>query len=313
MRISTFFAPDGQTVAAFALAGGLVPVGRACAAGRVSEQIFFPCAKSVLELGRETVERAYQAALELVETGDFEPVPRESVALAAPVLTPEKIICVGLNYHDHAEEAGLEVPSHPVLFSKFANGLIGDGGSVVLPSNSSAIDYEGELAFVVGETCRDVPEARAFDVIAGLMVFNDVSARDLQLQTSQWLAGKALDTFAPCGPAIVTLDEIGDPSDLELKTRLNGAIVQQSRTHEMIFSVGEILAYTSSLMTLRPGDIVATGTPGGVGFIKDPPSYLVDGDVVEVEIQNVGLLSNPIVKAEAIPVLLAPELSEGLG
>jgi 2-keto-4-pentenoate hydratase/2-oxohepta-3-ene-1,7-dioic acid hydratase in catechol pathway len=313
MRLSTFFTPSGQTVAAFALADGLVPVARACGAGRVSEQVSFPCAKSVLELGRETVERAYQAALDLVVKGDFEPVPRESITLAAPVLTPEKIICVGLNYHDHAEEAGLEVPPQPVLFSKFANSLVGDGGSVVLPPNSRAIDYEGELAFVVGETCRDVPEARAFDVIAGFMVFNDVSARDLQLQTSQWLAGKALDTFAPCGPAIVTLDEIGNPSDMELTTRLNGAIVQRSTTREMIFSVSEIVAYASSLMTLRPGDIVATGTPGGVGFIKDPPSYLVEGDVVEVEIQDVGVLSNPIVKAELIPVLLAPELSEEIG
>lgn len=224
----------------------------------------------------------------------------EDAVLGPPVPDPEKIICLGLNYKEHAAEASLEAPPAPMLFAKFRNSLVGQGAPIVLPRASEKVDYEGELAVVIGRRCKEVAEDDALDYVAGYMAFNDVSARDLQLQTSQWMAGKAIDTFAPCGPALVTTDEIEDVQALELRTRVNGETVQRTNTSMMIFSVRETIAFISKLMTLEPGDIIATGTPSGVGFKRNPPLLLGEGDVVEVEIEGLGVLHNPVVGPDGL-------------
>jgi 2-keto-4-pentenoate hydratase/2-oxohepta-3-ene-1,7-dioic acid hydratase in catechol pathway len=206
-------------------------------------------------------------------------------------------VCVGLNYRAHAEEVGLEVSGTPVLFPKFRNALIASGDPIRLPTVSSEVDYEGELAVVIGRPCKDATPAEALEYLAGYMPFNDVSARDLQWRTSQWLPGKAVDSFAPCGPALVTADEVGDPQQLRIVTRLNGAVMQDASTSLMIFDVASLISYISTLMTLVPGDVVATGTPFGVGVSRTPPVFLASGDVVEVEIDRVGRLTNPVANA----------------
>jgi 2-keto-4-pentenoate hydratase/2-oxohepta-3-ene-1,7-dioic acid hydratase in catechol pathway len=218
---------------------------------------------------------------------------RAEVRLLAPVPDPGKIICMGLNYRDHAEEAHQEIPEHPRWFAKFANSLIGDGEPIVLPAaHPDFVDYEAELAVVIGRRCHAISAAEAPSCIAGAMAFNDVSARDLQLQNPLWTSGKAIDTFAPCGPALVTLDEAGDLGDLAVRTRVDGELLQDGSTRDMIFEVAETVAWLSRTMTLEPGDIVATGTPAGVGAFKG--RFLRAGQTVEVEIDGLGVLSNPI-------------------
>jgi 2-keto-4-pentenoate hydratase/2-oxohepta-3-ene-1,7-dioic acid hydratase in catechol pathway len=218
----------------------------------------------------------------------------EELRLGPPVPDPEKIICVGLNYPAHTAEFDAPVPVAPTLFPKFITSLIGPGEKIRLPPISQRVDWEGELAVVIGQTCKSVARDVALQVLAGCMPFNDVTARDLQMQTSQWMAGKALDTFAPCGPALVSLDELGDVQDLALSTRVNGEVVQHASTRDMTFSIAEIVAFVSSLMTLKAGDIIATGTPDGVGFRQQPPRFLKVGDVVEVEVEGVGTIANPV-------------------
>jgi 2-keto-4-pentenoate hydratase/2-oxohepta-3-ene-1,7-dioic acid hydratase in catechol pathway len=215
------------------------------------------------------------------------------VRLLAPVPNPEKIICLGLNYRDHAEESGQEIPAAPLWFGKFANSLIGSGQDIVLPSaHPDYVDYEAELAVVIGRTANRVEEADALSYVAGAMPFNDVSARDLQLQNPLWTSGKAVDTFAPCGPALDTLDEAGDLGSLALRTRINGEVVQEGNTSNLIFSVAAAIAWLSRTITLVPGDIIATGTPAGVGGPQG--IFLRDGDTVEVEVDRLGVLSNPV-------------------
>lgn len=223
------------------------------------------------------------------------------VALLAPVPDPEKILCLGLNYHDHAAEVGAPVPGSPIVFAKFANSLAGDGALIVPPRVTEQVDYEAELAVVIGRTCRDVDEAQALSYVAGAMPLNDVSARDLQLANQLWTTGKALDTFAPCGPALVTLDEVGDPQDLRITARVNGTTVQESNTGKMIFGVAETVAFLSRIMTLVPGDIIATGTPAGVSHAHGPRTFLQAGDVVEVEIEKLGTLTNTVGEPFAPP------------
>lgn len=218
---------------------------------------------------------------------------RSTVRLLAPVPDPEKIICLGLNYRDHAAEAHQDIPEHPMWFGKFANSLAGDGADVLLPAAHGAfVDYEAELAVVIGRPAKDVDAADALSFVAGAMPFNDVSARDLQLQNPLWTSGKAIDTFAPCGPALVTLDEVGDLQNLALRTRINGEVVQEGTTAQMIFAVADTIAWLSRTMTLVPGDIVATGTPAGVGGFKG--LFLKDGDTVEVEVEGLGAVRNPV-------------------
>ncbi len=220
-------------------------------------------------------------------------LPRAQVRLLAPVPDPEKVICMGLNYRDHAEEGGQEIPEHPRWFAKFANSLVGDGEAVVLPAaHPDFVDYEAELAVVIGRTAHEVGEEQALDHVAGAMPFNDVSARDLQLQNPLWTSGKAIDTFAPCGPALVTLEEAGDLQNLTLRTLIDGEVVQEGNTSDMIFSVAQMVAWLSRTITLVPGDIIATGTPAGVGGMKG--IFLRDGNTVEVEVEGLGTVSNPV-------------------
>jgi acylpyruvate hydrolase len=214
--------------------------------------------------------------------------------LGPPIPDPDKIICLGLNYADHAAEAKMTIPPAPVLFAKFRNSLIGPRDTIILPRVSNEIDYEAELAVIIGRYCKDVAEKDALNYVAGYTIMNDVSARDLQMRTSQWTAGKAIDTFAPMGPGIVPASEIPNPQALTLSARVNGQTLQHASTELMIFSVAYTISYISSFMTLVPGDIIATGTPAGVGFIRKPPIFLRDGDVVEIEIERIGTIVNKV-------------------
>jgi acylpyruvate hydrolase len=216
-----------------------------------------------------------------------------SARLGPPVPDPQKILCVGLNYRAHAAEASLDEPPVPLVFAKFPNVLIGSGAAIELPvGNGEHVDYEGEIAVVIGRAAYRVSEDEALDAVAGWMPFNDVSARDLQTQTSQWTVGKSPDTFGPCGPSLVLENAFRD-GGLEIETRVNGEQVQHAHTDQMIFSAARLIAFLTQTMTLVPGDIIVTGTPEGVGAHRDPPRYLRDGDVVEVRV-NDERLSNPV-------------------
>lgn len=222
-------------------------------------------------------------------------VPADSVKLLAPIPRPSKLICVGLNYRDHAIESGMEIPKTPTIFNKFATAIIGQGDSIVLPKSSEKPDYEAEFAFVIGKGGRHIPADRWRDHVFGYTIVNDVSARDYQMATSQWLMGKTFDTFAPMGPALVTADEIADPHALDISLRINGEVLQSSNTRELIFKIPDLIAFLSSVFTLEPGDVVSTGTPSGVGFARKPPRYLKDGDDVVVSVQGLGELRNPVI------------------
>lgn len=223
-----------------------------------------------------------------------EKVDRADVEICAPIPRPGKIICIGLNYRDHAAESGMAIPSSPIIFSKFSTSATGRGQPIVIPAGSTETDYEAELAFVIGRRSRNAKPEDAMNYVFGYTNFNDVSARDFQFADGQWQRGKSCDTFAPMGEFVATADEIVDPQNLSIKLRLNGETMQDSSTNQMIFGVAELVEFLSRYITLEPGDVVATGTPPGVGFARKPPVYLKDGDVVEVEIQGLGVLSNPV-------------------
>jgi acylpyruvate hydrolase len=218
-----------------------------------------------------------------------------AVTLKAPVPRPGKIICIGLNYRDHAEETKQPIPKYPTVFSKYANSVIGPAEPIVLPRVSQRVDYEGELGVVIGRRGRHVPEGQALEHVAGYVPFNDVSARDFQHRTSQWTIGKTFDTFAPMGPMLVTADEVPDPHNLDLQVTVSGQPMQSSNTRHMVFSIPYLIAYLSQVMTLEPGDVISTGTPGGVGGARTPPRYLKPGDEVRVEIERLGVLVNPVI------------------
>jgi 2-keto-4-pentenoate hydratase/2-oxohepta-3-ene-1,7-dioic acid hydratase in catechol pathway len=217
------------------------------------------------------------------------------VTFLAPIPRPPKFICVGLNYSDHAREAGMEIPTVPTIFNKFTNVVIGPGASIVLPKVSKRPDYEAEFAFVIGAGGRNISASDALHHVFGYTIVNDVSARDYQMVTSQWLMGKTFDTFAPMGPWIVTRDEIADPHALDISLAIGGEILQHSNTRELVFGVPALIEYISSVVTLEPGDVVATGTPAGVGCARKPPRYLRAGDEVAIRIQGIGELRNPVV------------------
>jgi len=219
------------------------------------------------------------------------------MASGLPIERPGKIVCVGMNYRDHAAEAGMEVPEQPVLFAKWPNGLIGPGEAIVLPPDPSQVDYEAELGVVIGLRARGLRTEDALDAVAGYVCVNDVSARDLQFADGQWTRGKSLDTFCPVGPRLVPAAEVPDPQRLGIRCRVNGELLQDSSTAQMVFSVAEIVAFVSTWLTLEPGDLIATGTPAGVGFTREPPAYLRPGDEVTVEIDGLGALVNPVVAA----------------
>ncbi len=214
--------------------------------------------------------------------------------LLPPVLRPKMVICLGLNYRAHAAEANWEPPAYPMLFHKTSGCLIGHGQTIVIPRGCNRADYEGELAVIIGRRCKHVSEAEALRYVAGYTVANDISERELQFRTRQFTAGKMPDTFGPLGPALVTRDEIPDPGALQIKTTLNGQVMQHSNTGQMIFSVAAIINYISAFATLDPGDVILTGTPEGVGNARDPKVFLQPGDSVTVEIERVGTLTNPV-------------------
>ncbi len=246
---------------------------------------------ALLALGREGLERAREA----VERA--QPLDRSGLKLRAPITSPEKIICIGLNYADHAAEGGQPIPDEPVVFNKFPTALAGPDDEIVLPPISQKVDYEAELVVVIGQGGRNIPEQSALDHVAGYTCGHDVSARDWQLEKpgNQWLLGKTFDTFAPIGPYLVTADEVPEPENLDIALRLNGETMQSSNTRHFIFSVRKLVSHVSQFATLKPGDLLFTGTPPGVGAARKPPVYLKAGDQVEVEIEKLGILRNRVV------------------
>jgi 2,4-didehydro-3-deoxy-L-rhamnonate hydrolase len=210
-----------------------------------------------------------------------------------PFARPGKIVCVGLNYRDHAVESGMEIPERPLLFAKWPNALIGPGKPIVLPEQAKDVDYEAELGVVIGTRAQRVAVTHALDHVAGYVCANEVSARDIQFGDGQWTRGKSFDTFCPVGP-IVPADQVPDPQALGIRCVLNGEVVQDSSTAQMIFTVAEVIAFISDGITLEPGDLILTGTPAGVGLGRKPPVYLADGDEVTIEIDGVGSLTNPV-------------------
>jgi 5-carboxymethyl-2-hydroxymuconate isomerase len=237
------------------------------------------------------------AGARLEVAGDAAPLA--DARLAAP-LRPGKIVAIGLNYLDHVRETGMEIPARPLVFTKFTTSLIGDGEAIQIDrSLTERVDWEVELAVVVGRTMRNVAEADALDGVFGYTVANDVSARDVQFGDGQWVRGKSLDTFCPLGPVIVTADQVPDPQALALRTRVNGETVQDSTTAEMVFPVAALLSFCSRSFTLEPGDVVLTGTPWGCGEFMSPPRSLRGGDTVEVAVEGVGVLRNPVVEVQA--------------
>jgi 2-keto-4-pentenoate hydratase/2-oxohepta-3-ene-1,7-dioic acid hydratase in catechol pathway len=222
--------------------------------------------------------------------------PLSAVRLLPPIPDPEKIICIGLNYAKHAEEGRQELPTTPIMFGKWRNALVADGATVTLPDASRKVDYEAEVAFVIGRRASNVAEADALDFVAGYTLFNDLSARDLQFATPQWMAGKVFDGSAPCGPALVTPDEAGAPDGIEIELTLNGEQMQSDTTANFIFGVPRLVSYLSGLMTLEPGDIVATGTPDGVGGAREPRVWLGDGDELVVSSPTLGKLTTKIAR-----------------
>lgn len=219
---------------------------------------------------------------------------RDKVEICAPVPRPKKIICIGLNYRDHARESGAEIPKSPIIFSKFNTCVANPNQEILLPEKSEQADYEAELAFVVGREAKGVKKEEAMDYVFGYTNFNDVSARDFQFADGQWQRGKSCDTFAPMGEFVATTDEIEDPHNLRIQFRLNGETLQDSNTRELIFKIPELIEFLSQNITLEPGDVVATGTPPGVGFARKPPVFLKHGDAATVEIEGLGVLSNSV-------------------
>ena len=254
--------------------------------------------KDLLSSGQKRA-KALLAASEMqfsINPGSF--LNLSNLHLGPPIRDPDKILCIGLNYRDHAIEVGVPIPKFPVVFAKFRNCLIGAYDKIELPETTQEADYEGELAVIIGQRCSKVVETEALSYVAGYSVFNDVSARDLQFQASQWTMGKAIDTFGPIGPGLVPASSIPDPQAIEIVTRLNGETVQQGSTRDMIFGVAYLIAFFSQIMTLEPGDIIATGTPAGVGFTRKPQIFLKPGDIVEVEILQIGKLRNEVIRRE---------------
>jgi len=248
-----------------------------------------------------TVDRVTRWALTQIDTTEFPEdlvVPLASARLRAPIEWPGKITCIGLNYADHAREQGIEPPASPIFFVKTANTICGPSDPIILPPNSTQVDYEAEFAVVIGKGGKNIPEEQAMDHVAGYMILNDVSARDMQFGDKQWYRGKSCDTFAPCGPWIVTKDEVPDPNHLRISLTLNGVTMQDSNTSNLVFKVPYLISYLSQSVTWEPGDIISTGTPPGVGVFRKPPVFLKAGDTVSVTVEGLGTLTNPVVEVK---------------
>eukprot|EP01114_Cavostelium_apophysatum_P007440 TRINITY_DN1953_c0_g1_i1.p1 TRINITY_DN1953_c0_g1~~TRINITY_DN1953_c0_g1_i1.p1 ORF type:complete len:297 (+),score=79.24 TRINITY_DN1953_c0_g1_i1:48-938(+) len=250
--------------------------------------------KTLLEERAQNPGKFDQSAFSIISSGKSR-IPSSEVKIKAPIYNPEKILCVGLNYLDHAKETGMAVPAEPVCFSKFASSIIGPGDAIVKPDETNELDFEAELVVVIGKQGKHIKEAEALDYVAGYTVGHDVSARDWQLRKpgAQWMMGKTFDTFSPIGPAIVT--GITDPHNLGVRAILNGQTVQNSNTKQFIFNVNKMLSYISQVVTLKPGDLIFTGTPPGVGMGRKPPLWMKPGDKVTIEIDQLGSLTNEVV------------------
>jgi acylpyruvate hydrolase len=281
----------GRWAAAVAVEGDrLVDAEAAAQHAGLDDGVAWSRVREIVGQGPDRIARLRDAAETLADVGAMKTA---DVRLGPPVPDPSKILCVGLNYRAHAAEASMDEPPVPMIFAKFPNVLIGAGAPIQLPvDNAERVDYEGEIAVVIGRRAYRLSEAEALGAVAGWMPFNDVSARDLQTQTSQWTVGKSPDTFGPCGPHLVLDDAIGN-GGLELVTHVNGQEVQHGHTDQMIFSAARLISFLTSFITLEPGDILVTGTPEGVGAHADPPRFLRDGDVVEIRVGG-ELLSNPV-------------------
>jgi 2-keto-4-pentenoate hydratase/2-oxohepta-3-ene-1,7-dioic acid hydratase in catechol pathway len=247
----------------------------------------------VVDAGASVLELLRAGALDSLALED-PPQPLVGVRLLPPVPDPGKIICIGLNYRSHAEEQGAEPPETPTIFAKYRNALAAPGAEVALPSYSSKVDYEAEVAFVIGKRAKDVPEDRARDYVAGYMLLNDLSARDMQFATAQWMPGKVFDGAAPCGPWLVTPDEACPDDEITFELTLNGEVMQTGTTTDLVHGIPQLVAYLSKLMTLEPGDIVSTGTPAGVGSLRDPRVWLKPGDEVVIESPTLGRLATKL-------------------
>ena len=253
--------------------------------------------------GEEIRPLAHEDMIEFIEYGGSpEPgedtVPLGEARIHAPIARPQKVIGIGLNYEDHAAETGADIPDRPIVFAKYPNAVIGPGEAIRIPPITEQADYEAELAVIIGRAARNVTESEALDYVFGYTNANDVSSRDLQFsEGGQWTRSKSIDTFCPLGPFIATADEIEDPQDLFIRCILNGEIMQDGTTSKMIFPVAELVSFLSQGMTLVPGDVIVTGTPPGVGSARDPQVWLKAGDEVTIEIQGLGSLTNPVMKA----------------
>ncbi len=280
MRFVTYSSAEGPRVAAVHQ-GQYVDLNKADAHFPSSLKALLAQGPEALKMAASVVERA----------PGFLP---KGVKLLAPIPDPQKVLCVGLNYADHARESGMQPPAEPVYFNKFPTAVAAHEQTVMLPKVSTQVDYEAELVVVIGRGGRNIAEADALKHVAGYCVGNDVSARDWQLEKpgKQWLLGKSFDTFAPFGPEFVTADEVGDAGNLRIQLRLNGQTMQDSSTSQFIFGVPKLIAYVSQVCTLEPGDVIFTGTPPGVGMARKPPVFLKPGDVMEVEIEKLGVLKN---------------------
>ncbi|HVL13697.1 MAG TPA: fumarylacetoacetate hydrolase family protein [Gemmata sp.] len=286
MRLASILTPDGPRVAV-ATADGYVDL-------HATDPGLPKCMKGLLAAG----PAGRKAAAEAAASKGAVKYAADAVKLLPPVPDPGKILCIGLNYRDHAIEGGKAIPTEPVLFAKFPNTLIAHGENIVLPKVAQKVDYEAELVIVVGKKGRHIPnDNSAFDYVGGYTCGHDVSARDWQFrgEEKQWSIGKTFDTFAPTGPVLVTADELTDPHSLQVQLRLNGTTLQNSNTKEFIFGVPHVLWFLSQVVTLEPGDLIFTGTPPGVGIARKPPVLLKPGDVAEVEIEKIGVLRNACV------------------
>ncbi|MGG0409998.1 fumarylacetoacetate hydrolase family protein [Peribacillus simplex] len=286
MKIATFSVQTEQHI-------GLVKDDQIISLTALGPEEFPACMKKFIERGSELRSRAEQLIEQRVN--DDAIFKLSEVNILPPISKPEKIICVGLNYFDHCKETGMEPPESPVIFSKYANAIAGHNDAIEIPINSTEVDFEAELAFVIGREAKHVSEEEADDYVFGYTIMNDISARDLQFQDGQWSRGKTADTFAPFGPVIVTKDEVGDPHNLAISLELNGEIMQDSNTSNLIFTIPKIISFLSQSMSLMPGDLIATGTPPGVGMGRNPKIWLKNGDRMNVSIEKIGTLSNHVI------------------
>jgi 2-keto-4-pentenoate hydratase/2-oxohepta-3-ene-1,7-dioic acid hydratase in catechol pathway len=281
MKLVTFRAADGSPRPGIVENGSIYDLGDLAKPG-------FSDTLSFIQAGPEAARKAHAAA-----TSQNPVIALEAAELLAPLPAPPRIFCIGLNYRDHAIESKMELPKVPTVFMKLTSSVVGPGAEIVLPDNSKQPDYEAELAVVIGKGGSHLSASDWKEYIFGYTIVNDVSARDVQLATSQWTLGKSFPTFCPCGPWIVSSDELEDPHQLDIKLSIDGEVLQHSNTRELIFRVPDLLAYISSIVPLQPGDIISTGTPQGVGLGRTPQRWLQPGETIQIEIEGIGRLTNP--------------------